>query len=137
MVIKKFCILVLTSLLSNSIFADDCFVIGFHAPNTDIYNGPTFCQNVKLKDIIVYGPLQVKQSAITGNIAVSGPIQSSESQLGFIEIKKQWTSQKITLSHHSVVNGDITFDGKAGRVYLSKDSRINGRVVNGKIDTLR
>lgn len=42
-------------------------------------------------------------------------------------------SQIIRISNQSQVNGDIQFAGKNGKVYLSKSSSVNGRVLGGAI----
>lgn len=119
--------------LVSASFADDCFVIGFHEPHTHIYNGPTFCNQVKLKGLTVYGPLQVKNSVISGEINVSGPIAAEQSKLGNLTVQKQLTAQKIKLSDHTVVDGDITFIGKPGSVFLNSHSTVNGKVINGAV----
>lgn len=134
MKIKLIPTIIFSCFISQTILADDnCFVIGFHEPQTHIYDGPTFCNKAQFQDITVRGPLQVKSSEILGQVDVSGPIDASNTKLGAIQINKQFTSQKISLKEHTHVQGDIVFLGLSGVVFKSADSNIAGKVINGRV----
>lgn len=131
-------IIIFSCVISSAILADDhCYVIGFHEPNTHTYDGPTFCNKAQFQDITVRGPLQVKNSEILGQITVSGPIEALNTKLGGIQIKRQFTSQKITLKDHSRVDGNIVFLGLPGVVDKTDDSMITGKVINGRVNIIK
>lgn len=138
MKIKSITSIIFSFMLSSHILADEnCFVIGFHEPHTHTYDGPTFCNKAQFQNIIVHGPLQIKNSDIQGDIDVSGPIDASNSSLGSIQINKQWTSQKVTLKNHTTVHGNVIFIGFPGTVYKSDDSIITGKVINGQLNKIK
>ena len=119
-------------LLSPVIFADDCTVIGYHEPGTQIYDGPTICSNVHINNIDVRGPLIAANSCLLGLTKISGPLSSSNTSFETIE-EKNLTAEKIQLKNASHVSGNITFSLSAGTVYLGKGSWIHGRVINGTV----
>ncbi|GEM_PF-6603806 len=138
MKIKSIPLIIFSCLFSGHVLADEnCFVIGFHEPNTHTYDGPTFCNKAQFQDITVRGPLQLKHSNISGQVNVSGPIEASNTTLGSIQIEKQFTSQKISLKQHSRVHGNIVFLGFPGVVYKSDDSTVTGKVINGSVTIIK
>lgn len=115
-----------------AIAEDYCSVIGYHEPNTQIYNGPTWCSDVKINNLIVRGPLNVGHSTLCGSTNVSGPIISNNAVFDSLT-EKNLDSEKIYLKHASHVLGNIIFYGPRGKVYLSNTSWIHGKVINGVI----
>ena len=128
-------ILLLGLIASNGARAEDlCFVLGFHEPGTHTYDGPTFCQFINMNNILVRGPLNASQSVISGTSDISGPINSIKSEFNKIISEDNGSSEKITLKQSSVVDHDIVFEGKKpGLVEIDGSSKVNGKVVNGKI----
>ncbi len=134
MKISFFTIAFIPLFLTHTVLAmDQCSVLGFHQPGTQTYDGPTWCEQVNIKNIIVRGPLQIMQSVMTGSPNVSGPITSSDSRCSSITEENNLTKEIITLKNASIVSGNIIFKGVFGSVVLSQDSKILGRVINGKI----
>ena len=123
------------AILSTSAYAADsnCYVLGVHEPGTNIYDGPTFCARTVLSDITVRGPLQLDGTTISGLTTVSGPIKASSANLQSLLLKENLTSQEVYLLANSVVQGDITFEGKEGTVHLQAGSSIKGKVINGQV----
>lgn len=138
MKIKSLTVIIISSVISSVAMADDnCYVIGFHEPHTHTYDGLTFCNQSQLPRITVRGPLQLKNSVIHDDVNVSGPIDASHSEMGSIQINKQFTSQKVVLKNHSKVHGNIVFEGLSGVVFKSVDSEIAGKVVNGYLKEIK
>ncbi|MDP1574044.1 MAG: hypothetical protein Q8L78_03800 [Coxiellaceae bacterium] len=128
-------IVLLGILAGNIAQAEDlCAVIGFYEPGTHTYDGPTFCQQVSINDIVVRGPLNVSQSVITGIADISGPINAAKTEFNKIISEDNGSHEKITLKQSSVVDHDVIFEGsKPGSVEIDQSSKINGKVVNGTI----
>ena len=131
-----------TSIIALSLFSvfltqvtlaeDQCTVLGYHESNTQIYDGPTWCDHVHIKNISVRGPFDAKMSYFSGNSDVSGPLESNDSKFQSIT-EDEFSPEKITLTHTSQVKGNIVFKGDPGEVILSKTSSVKGKVINGKI----
>lgn len=115
----------------SALAGNDCAVIGFHEPGTHTYDGPTWCEKVSFKDIVVRGPLQVDGSNISGLTDVSGPVTSAGSTLDSIQIENNFSSEKVKLNSNSVVKGNIVFLGPKGTVILDKTSHVSGKIING------
>ena len=149
---KKLITIILPALFfSHAIFAQDaCSVIGYHPPGSQTYNGPTWCNNVSIENIIVHGPLQIQQSTLSGETKVDGPmtvsqttfsgetniggpITATQSHFNAINERNSFSNQTISLADNSVVNGNIVFTGVMGTVILDKSSTVTGKVVNGTI----
>lgn len=137
---KVFFALCLALPLSTAVFAQSpepgdgsCFVVGIREPNTNIYNGPTFCNEINLSYLTVRGPLQLDKTKVTGKTTVHGPLKANGANLDNVFIANDFTAETVTLQEGSKVNGDITFMGRAGVVYLEKNAVVKGRVINGKI----
>lgn len=111
---------------------DDCFVIGYHPPGTHTYDGPTWCNAVHFKNIIVRGPLYTNGSDIDGMTEVSGPIQAIGSHFQTIQIDNNGSSETVSLKKSSEVEGNVTFLGPFGLVLEDHSSRVHGKVINGK-----
>lgn len=123
-----------TSALANNTNIDPgCAVLGIREPNTNIYDGPTWCPNYTLSYLTVRGPLQLDQTQVNGLTDVSGPVKSSGAILQDLLLEKQLTPVQVTLQSNSVINGNIRFLGKTGEVFLESGSIIKGEVINGKI----
>lgn len=110
-----------------------CSVLGYHEPGTNTYDGPTFCSHTTLSSINARGPLQLEQTKITGKTDVSGPIKAKKSNLQDVVLENNLSVETVTLSDNTTVNGDITFLGREGIVYLENGSTIKGKVVNAKV----
>lgn len=110
-----------------------CAVLGYHEPGTNVYDGPTFCSNTALSYITVRGPFQLEQTKITGKTDVSGPIKANGSTLQEVVLENNMSVETVTLSGSTTVNGNITFLGMEGVVYLENGSTIKGKVINGKV----
>ena len=121
-----------TSALANSANDGSCFVLGVREPGTNIYDGPTFCIDTALTYITVRGPLQMSNSQVTGKTDISGVMEATGSLLQDVVFENNLSAATFTLSA-STVNGDITFEGKEGTVYLQDGSVIKGKVINGKV----
>lgn len=123
---------ILSLCVSHVVLADDaCIVIGYHEPNSQIYDGPTFCTNVTIKNIDVRGPLQVNHCKMIGLTTVSGPIDASNTQFDNIQINSHFSSMTATLKNQSTDNGNLVFQGSSGYYSVDKTSKIVGHVVNG------
>lgn len=123
---------VLSLCVSHAVLADDsCIVIGYHEPNSQIYDGPTFCTNVTIKNIIVRGPLQVKNCKMIGLTTVSGPIDATNTHFDNIQINSHFSSMTATLKNQSIDAGNLVFKGSSGYYSIDATSKIVGRVVNG------
>ncbi len=137
--------------LSQGILADDnCIVVGYHEPNTQTYDGPTFCKSVSIKNIIVYGPLTtnqtkllgkitirgtmtVDQSHIRGNTTISGPIFSTDSTFQKITVENNYSQGYVTLKN-TIIKGPLVFKGQSGIVCKDNNSMLLGGIVNGEVD---
>lgn len=130
-------LIILCSAYCNEIQAQEnnCFVLGIHEPNSNIYDGPTFCENISLPYITVRGPLQMHHTRIDGLVTVSGPFKSNSSFLNNIEIEPQIEAVSVILKNHTIVNGNIKFKGNKGHVYL-ENSIIHGKIINGSVNRL-
>lgn len=123
---------VLSLFLSHAVLAEDsCIVIGFHEPNSQIYDGPTFCTNVTIKNIVVRGPLTVTHSKLIGSTTVSGPIKASHTQFDQITVKNLFSKMIVRLKDASVDKGDLVFSGSSGFYDLDRTSIVCGKIVNG------
>lgn len=110
-----------------------CAVLGVREPNTNIYDGPTWCPNYSLSYLTVRGPLELDKTQVTGLTDVSGPVKLNGAVIGDLLLEKQLTAEQVNIQDNSIVNGDIHFLGKSGEVYLQSGSIIKGSVINGKI----
>jgi hypothetical protein len=123
---------VLSLCVSHVILAEDsCIVIGYHEPNSQVYDGPTFCTNVTIKNINVRGPLQVNHCNMTGLTKVSGPLNAANTQFDHIKIKSHFSSMTVVLKNQSIDHGGLLFQGSSGYYHLDSTSKIIGHVVNG------
>ena len=125
-------------LITQSIFAsNNCTVIGVHEPNSNVYDGPTWCDSVILPDITVRGPLTITGSKIAGKMSVSGPVKSSHSSIESITIESNFSQNKIILETGTTISKNIVFKGIKGIVYRDKTSCVNGHIINGDEKLLR
>jgi hypothetical protein len=44
--------------------------------------------------------------------------------------------QTLKIENGTIINGDIIFESKLGKILISKDSKINGKVIGAKVDIL-
>lgn len=124
---------ILFSLTGQAVFSEStCSVIGIHEPNSNIYDGPTWCEHVHLSDLDIRGPLIIDDSKIDTQVIVSGPIKSSDTSMQSIQIKNNLSKNKITLVNGTKVFGNIEFKGVKGVVYIDQKSKIIGRIINGE-----
>jgi hypothetical protein len=124
---------ILSFALSSAALAQDaCIVIGYHEPNSQIYDGPTFCKNVTIKNIDVRGPLQVNHCKMLGLTKVHGPLTATQTQFNHIQIDSHFTSMTVTFKNQSIDYGDLIFQGSRGDYQLDSSSKILGRIINGQ-----
>jgi hypothetical protein len=110
-----------------------CTVIGVHEPNSNIYDGPTFCGDISLSYLTVRGPAVLNQTTVTGTTDISGPLSTASARLKDVTLEAQGSAIDIVLKNGTAVSGNITFVGKPGIVYLESGSTISGFVNNGTI----
>jgi hypothetical protein len=110
-----------------------CSVLGIQEPGTNIYDGPTFCAATSLSYITVRGPLEITNSAINGKTDVSGSIKAISAKLHDVTLENNHTLETVSLQTNSTIDGNITFLGHEGIVYLENGSSIKGKVINGKV----
>ena len=110
-----------------------CWVLGVREPDSNIYDGPTTCGDIALSYLTVRGPLKLDSTKITGITTVSGPIKATGATLQDVILEKTLSAETVTLESATLVNGDITFKGKEGIVYVDSASKIKGKVINGKV----
>lgn len=110
-----------------------CNVVGYHEPHSNIYNGPTECGNISLSTLTVHGPLHLDHTRVQGRTEISGPLLATAARLQDVIIKPQLTATQINLEKFTTVEGQITFEGKAGTVYLQKGSTLSKPVINGTV----
>ncbi|EKD92254.1 MAG: hypothetical protein ACD_29C00097G0002 [uncultured bacterium] len=123
---------ILSLFLSHGILAEDvCTVIGFHEPNSQTYDGPTFCSGVTINNIIVRGPLHVDNSTMTGKTQVSGPLFATHTLFDEINIKNDYSQMLVSLKNQTEDRGDLVFEGESGFYKLDNTSNVFGRIVNG------
>lgn len=133
---KLIAVSILSLCLSCAISAEDaCIVIGYHEPNSQIYDGPTFCTNVTIKNIDVRGPLQVNHCNMTGLTKVHGPLNANNTQFDNIQIDSHFSRMSAVFKNQSVDRGDLIFQGASGYYYIDSSSKILGHIVNGKPKT--
>ena len=123
-------------IFSHSVFADNtaCIVIGFHQPGTNTYDGPTFFDQVNLKGIVVRGPFEINQSAITEETDISGPVRSTRTTFDDIVMENNHSPETVYLKQNSLVKNNIVFEGSnRGTVVLDSTSFVKGKVINGDI----
>ncbi|OGT45648.1 MAG: hypothetical protein A3E82_09145 [Gammaproteobacteria bacterium RIFCSPHIGHO2_12_FULL_38_11] len=119
-------------LMQGALAEDQCIVLGFHEPHTQIYDGPTWCRGVYIKNIVVHGPFRAMRSTFTGTATVSGPMRSDDSIFDSVT-ENSATAEKIKLCHNSKIKGNADFQGPAGEVIVSVTSSVDGKVINGKL----
>lgn len=130
---QKFLIVYISILFSQALFAD-CAVLGVHEPNSNTYDGPTWCKEVELSNLTVRGPTQIQESCIHGLVDVSGPVNLSQSNISGVLIEDNLSSNTVTISNQTKIIGNIVFLGKTGKVVIDHSSKINGKVINGVIN---
>ncbi|MGC2310335.1 MAG: hypothetical protein WA432_01785 [Candidatus Babeliaceae bacterium] len=83
----------------------------------------------------INGSIDTNKSSFEKLIALSGDGSFKDSQLTEILVKKPTKEQKNTLylSGTTCVSGDITFESGKGKVYLSDEAHIKGKVIGGEI----
>jgi len=121
----------------NAAAANNCSVLGVHEPNTNIYDGPTWCENTKLSNLIVRGPLSISHSNVLGTTDISGPVQSKNATFHKVVIHSSLSQQKVILSQKTTVNGDLIFVGVRGKVFVDKSSKVTGKIVNAEVDLVK
>ena len=136
--------------VTSSVFADNCFVVGYHNPNTNVYDGPTFCGNGAEQGIDVNGVLTSSGTAFTGDVTVMGPLQATNSEYQNISIAtdqahlvstkvdnidvlvNQGSPQQSVYLNNGTSVSSITFDQGTGLVYVDATSSV-GQVTGGTV----
>jgi len=97
-----------------------------------------------LHECVIHGPMMIKGALIADHSVFQGPIILTANTVTFdrcaitdsIEVRSVGSEegkQVIKMTNGAVVQGNITFNSKNGEVHLSKDSRVCGGVVGGRI----
>lgn len=118
-------------------------------------NGHLDAKNAKMASLSVNGNVCLTKSRVLGNSDITGFMSAVGSKFdGDIAIsskkitldncqathilvrKTAWSfgSQVVELNHKSKVTGGIIFEAGDGRVLLSPDSHVGGRVIGGQIE---
>jgi hypothetical protein len=105
--------------------------------NEMVINGDLQTRNTKLNQLQLLGSkgASLIDTSLT-NINSTGFIFLTNSKVaGSITITNSGNEPRkiVSVGSSSVVQGNITFVGKDGVVYKSKDSTINGQVINGRV----
>jgi len=130
---------------TNSIFGENIKITGNFNSKNDNFNSKTeVIGDVKLNNATLKaeGEFTGKLTAFYSKFQAPIFISSCETSLNhsitnnvFIAMQKNCSDngQIIRVDDQSQINGDIQFFGKNGKVYLSKNSSVNGRVLGGTI----
>ncbi len=104
--------------------------------------------------IIIRGPAHITQGEVLGQVRLDGGVNATSTHfaktillikhsgtfshciIAAIQAKDIPAGTIIAIKDDTIVNGDITFIGTPGIVHLSKDSKISGKVINGKVVTV-
>lgn len=116
-------------------------------------SGDAHIQQAKINNLKMAGQLNLNHSTIQ-EASISGYLASHDSEftqkltlaaqdalfdntkVAAIDVHCQRkTPTVIELKNHSRVHGDITFDHCQGEVIVDSDSKVNGKVINGKISS--
>ena len=115
-------------------------------------NGPLTINSTTLNSVSVNGTVTANQSKI-GNLTINGVLTAVSSNFNTVNIKgnayftnskinninvtqSPWFgSYKIYLRSNTVVNGNIVFTKGHGIVYQSKNAKIVGTIIGGRIKT--
>ena len=105
--------------------------------------GPINLKNVNIiKDANIVGSLEAKKSIFHDIIITAETIKLSETNAGNITIKINSQilylkgKQILEINNKTIISGNITFESKMGKIIISKDSRINGKVIGAEIHNL-
>lgn len=113
-----------------------CLVLGVKKQKENIYYGPTICKGVHLDYLHVYGPLSLLNSEVS-DLEVDGPLQLNQSNIAKVTIKDKITQQIVYIKNNSVIQSSLVFSGKYGLALIDDASRINGKVINGKLEKIK
>lgn len=116
--------------LSQNVLAHDVCV-GTRLPHTQTYEGPTFCTDVSIHNLIVNGPLTVSGSRLYGITKVSGPITATYTCFDHIHATQGGLANLVSITGNSIVKGCLIFEGTSGIYQLDNSSFIYGGVTNG------
>ncbi len=113
-----------------------------HAKLNDITSKDTIIVYGKLtlnKSIIsgktqLYGKTHIEQSTMDDLAVYAKKVTLTSSNVKNIYMKKDSENGIVTLIK-TIVDGNIVFDYKKGRVILDRDSSIKGNIINGNIET--
>jgi len=118
----------------------------------NIYFGPVLCGNGVMSDLTVRGgPVVMNGTTVDNQTNIAGPLAATDSKFAGlltiatdiltlsnskaanITIKSVAKTQSLYLKEGTVISGDVTFQGDNGTVYLSGNSKVDGKVIGGKI----
>lgn len=126
---KTFTTVVFIFLSHNALAHDVC--IGTRLPHTQTYEGPTFCTDVSIHNLVVNGPLTVSGSRLYGITKVSGPITATYTCFDHIHETQGGLPNLVSITGNSIVKGCLIFEGARGVYQLDSTSFIYGGVTNG------
>ncbi|MGC0371707.1 MAG: hypothetical protein DGJ47_000406 [Rickettsiaceae bacterium] len=119
------------------------------------FNGKVFVSEGQVNsDLKANGFISAEKLKVGGEIEITGSAKIKDSELNevFLNSKKRnkavfsnttiknitiMDKTKLTLTNKSVIQGRVYFELAEGKVYLSKDSKIMGKVENGEIIQLK
>lgn len=102
-------------------------------------NGPVSLDHSQVTgDVKINGPLFARGSTVKGDLDVSTNVLTlSKTTVNNIVVRDQHPLDgqmpRVVLSQGTKVNGSITFDGKAGEVYVQSGASVKGKLVNGSL----
>lgn len=105
--------------------------------------GSAHFEKVNIKsDSNIVGKLEAKKTIFNNLTITAKNIKLSETKANNITIKDNSKEpflkgeQVFELKNETIINGDVTFESKLGKILISKDSRINGKVTGAEVHNL-
>jgi hypothetical protein len=105
--------------------------------------GPTNLINVKIKnDANMVGNFEALKSSFRDLTITAISVQLSDTKVNNIVINENSekrllkVEQVLKLENNTFVDGDITFKSGMGKILLSKDSKIRGKVTGAEVHNL-
>jgi|GEM_PF-3805221 len=105
--------------------------------------GPTRLENVKIKNSAnIVGYFEAKKSTLHNITITSDDAKLSHTTVNNILVEKNShkfnspRTQTLKIENGTIINGNITFESKLGKILTSKDSKINGKIIGAAIHNL-
>lgn len=116
-------------------------------------HGQLKANNAHLHALTVNGNVDLSETIISGASNIAGRLSANHStlqqllsiktdEMTFVSTQSKdivfakgsyCRSQSLHLTHHSIVDGGVTFQCGKGTVYISAGSSMNGRVIGGRV----